>query len=126
MKADQPAEQPADQPADQPPATLTVNGPKLVRLEYTIRSLIEEMREAAPSSEDLADVGGVLDRLLAEVGSCLPDPLLEELARLVGPLGDGPVDGDTLRVVLAQLDGWLAALVAEALTAATEGQVAVT
>ena len=97
-----------------------VNGPKLIRLESALASVRSELQTVDPGSVADDRVDRLVLRLLVEVGSCLPEPLLEELRRLVGPnAGHGRV----ARLTLAQLEGWLGAVAMEALSALSAGQV---
>ena len=102
-----------------------VDGPKLMRLEGAVSAVLDELHHVDARAWDEPRVDQLVARTLAEVGSCLPDPLLDELGRLVGPLGDGERSPSTVRVVLAQLEGWLAAIMVEATAAVGAGQVVV-
>ena len=103
-----------------------VDGPKLMRLEGAVSAVLYELHHVDRRAWDEPRVDQLVARILAEVGSCLPDPLLDELGRLVGPLGEGDRSPSTVRVVLAQLEGWLAAILAEAMAAVADGQMVAT
>lgn len=97
-----------------------------MRLEGAVSAVLDELRHVDVRTWDDPRVNQLVARILAEVGSCLPDPLLDELGRLVGPLTDEERSPSTVRVVLAQLEGWLAAILAEAMAAVAAGAVVAT
>lgn len=80
-----------------------------------LEAVVAESRAVGLDSVEIDNLTSSLESFLVEVGSCLPESLLDELSALVGPLRVGPVDRTTFRVVLAQLEGWVRALAAEAL-----------
>lgn len=100
-----------------------IDGSKLMRLEGEVSAILEELHQVDGDAWDEPRVNQLVARILAEVGSCLPDALLDELRRLIGPLRDPAPGPSTVRVVLAQLEGWLSAVVAEAMSAVVVGQV---
>lgn len=102
---------------------MVVDGPKVMRLEGAVSAVLDELHHVDVRVWDEPRINQLVARILAEVGSSLPDPLLDELGRLVGPLVDGERHPSTVRVVLAQLEGWLAAVLAEAMAAVASGQV---
>lgn len=112
-------------PGPRPVPHDAVDGPKLMRLEGAVSAVLDELHHADAQAWDEPRVNQLVARTLAEVGSCLPDPLLDELGRLVGPLREDAPSPSTVRVVLAQLEGWLAAILAEALAAVASGRVVV-
>ena len=100
-----------------------IDGPKVMRLEGAVSAVLDELHHVDVRVWDEPRINQLVARILAEVGSCLPDPLLDELGRLVGPLTDGARSPSTVRVVLAQLEGWLGAVLAEAIAAVASGRV---
>lgn len=106
-----------------PPADTVIDGSKLMRLEGAVAAVLDELHHVEVRTWDEGRIDQLVARILAEIGSCLPDPLLDELVRLIGPLRDGVRSPSTVRVVLAQLEGWLSAVVAEAMSAVVMGQV---
>ena len=103
---------------DQPADGMTADGldaPKLLRLRQAIAALLGELHQIEPDSREEQRLIETVPRLLAEVGSSLPNPLLEELGMMVGPLRDGSLTGASARIVLAQVEGWVDALAMEAL-----------
>lgn len=117
---------PNDSPANAPSLPApdeVIDGSKLMRLEGAVAAVLDELHHVEVRKWDEPRIDQLVARILAEVGSCLPDSLLDELVRLVGPLKDGERSPSTVRVVLAQLEGWLSAVVAEAMSAVVIGQV---
>ena len=106
-----------------PPVDTVIDGSKLMRLEGAVAAVLDELHHVEVRTWDEERIDQLVARILAEIGSCLPDPLLDELVRLIGPLRDGVRSPSTVRVVLAQLEGWLSAVVAEAMSAVVMGQV---
>ncbi len=86
----------------------TVHGLKLLRLESALTALRRELHDLPAGLDAGPCVATAATRLLAEVGSTLPDALLEELHVLVGR-GDG-LSADEARVIVAQLQGWVEGL----------------
>lgn len=85
----------------------SADGPKLGRMHALASRLLEELHHGdldTPSRQRLKQLSFAL---LVEVGSALDDRLLDELGRLaVLPPCDDPSD-EELRVLDAQLVGWL-------------------
>ena len=87
----------------------TVQGLKLLRLDAALAAVRQELHDL-PVDRDVAPrVATTATRLLAEVGSALPDTLLDELHALVG-CGDR-LSLDEARVIVAQLQGWVEGLI---------------
>jgi len=89
-----------------------VNGAKVLRLQQALAALVDELRTVEADSDEERRLIRLVPLLLAEVGSALPDPLLDELEVLVGRR-PAELSPSAARVVLAQLSGWLTALAAE-------------
>src|SRR5579884_2019716 len=97
---------PNDSPANAPSLPApdeVIDGSKLMRLEGAVAAVLDELHHVEVRKWDEPRIDQLVARILAEVGSCLPDSLLDELVRLVGPLKDGERSPSTVRVVLAQL-----------------------
>jgi hypothetical protein len=111
---------------DQRPDTVlpddVVDGPKLIRLQRAIGSLLDEMHGLDRDRDEQVQLVKLVPRILAEVGSSLPNELLAELGLLVGPVPED-LTADGARVILAQVEGWVGALAAEALAAVRAGQI---
>jgi hypothetical protein len=97
-----------------------VNGGKLVRMTWMLDALFEELRSIPLDDPGRERLHHLLQRSLVEVGSSLPDGLLEELARLVAPVSDGHPTVGELQTVHAQVVGWLEGLLATASMAVTD------
>ena len=97
-----------------------VNGAKLVRMTWMLGTLFEELRGIPLDDPGRQRLHHLLQRSLVEVGSSLPDGLLEELALLVAPASDERPTVEELRTVHAQVLGWLEGLLATASMAVGE------
>jgi hypothetical protein len=96
-----------------------VNPEKLVRLTWMLGELFEELRGVPLDDPARARLHHLLGRALVELGSSLPDDLLEELATLMVAVDDTDPSTAELRTVQAQLLGWLEGLLATARMAVT-------
>lgn len=94
-------------PDHQPDADDGLQVLKLARLHQMITRLLDELHTStldAPSSRRVQELA---NRTLVQVGSAVPDPLLEELGRIASPLEPGDHSQAELRITQAQLLGWL-------------------
>jgi hypothetical protein len=93
------------------PGTDTITEPaKLLRIASMVRELLEETRQTSldePGRKRLAEIYG---RSVGELAGILSEDLREELASLAPPIDDGVPTESELRVVQAQLVGWLEGL----------------
>jgi hypothetical protein len=84
---------------------------KVMRIGSMIKQLLEEVRQAdldEPSRERLREI---YETSVTELSSALSPDLRDELARLTTPFeGESAPSGAELRVVKAQLVGWLEGL----------------
>ena len=87
---------------------------KLVRLSWMLVALLDETRVAGLDAHARARLASTVQRALAELGSALPDDLMEELAALVPLPVDRPPTQTDLLIVEGQLVGWLRGLLAPA------------
>lgn len=86
-----------------------LNATRLLRYAISLQSMVEELR-SIPSPIEVDHLSAIVGTRLDEADRFLPPALAAELHRLVAPvLTTGETDRD-LKVVLAQLDGWLAGL----------------
>jgi hypothetical protein len=86
---------------------VTINARKLARVHGMASALIDELHRGQLDDQSRARLERLSYDALVEMGSAVPDDMLEELHRLVQP-ADGPSATDAeLRVVWAQLLGWL-------------------
>ena len=85
---------------------------KLVRLAWMLVELLGETCATTLDTDARTRLAGAVQRGLAEVGSALPDDLVEELGQLIPlPRERPPAQGDLL-ILEAQLVGWLRGLLA--------------
>ena len=87
-----------------------VNAFKLARIHAMSEKLIDELHQGGLDDQSLARLEQVTGQTLVEMGSAVPDNLLEELAHLFGPSMGQPSEAE-LRVVWAAMLGWLHGLV---------------
>lgn len=84
---------------------------KVMRIGSMVKQLLDEVRGAqldVASRERLAEI---YDKSIAEIASSVSPDLAEELTSLALPFRDGEVPSESeLRVVKAQLVGWLEGL----------------
>lgn len=85
---------------------LVIDGTKLLRLEATLDAVLGELPTEVGGERETRRFDELTSRLLAEVGSTLPDPLLDELHRLLGSFPE-PLSLRQLRILLVQLEGWV-------------------
>ncbi|MFI6984856.1 proteasome activator [Embleya sp. NPDC050154] len=97
---------------DQRPLGELVPAPdRVMRVAEMIRHLLEELRDAPLDEPGRGRVRAVYERSLPELRRSLAPDLYEELERLTGPFaGVGAPSGAELRIVQAQLIGWLEGL----------------
>ena len=85
---------------------------KLVRLAWMLVDLLEETCATTLDADARTRLAGAVQRALAEVGSAVPNDLVEELGhQLRLPRGRPPTQADLL-ILEAQLVGWLRGLLA--------------
>ena len=105
-----PAEGAALLPDDQ---TDTIEQPaKIMRLGAMLRQLLAEIRADELDELSRSRLKEIYETSLAELESAVSEDLREELERVTMPLADGQAPTqDELRVVKAQLVGWLEGLI---------------
>lgn len=108
------------EPAAQPPGVVR-RPAEVLRLAMATREVLEALR-----TDDLTEAArrratAIYDRSVEELGDVLPDELREELASLVPSRGDRAPSASELRVIDAQLSGWLEGLL-QTMRAAMEVQ----
>jgi hypothetical protein len=99
---------PAPDVPDDPPqedSELVLSPGKVVRLGAMVDAIVEELHDGPVDSAARTRVRDLYRTALIEVGSTLSDPLLDELAHLQ-PAHHVDSDDD-LRIVVAQLAGWI-------------------
>jgi hypothetical protein len=84
---------------------------KLARMHGLVLNLLAELRHVELDPASAERLESLTQQTLVEIGSAVPDDLLAELGRVMGGAStDGPTP-DELRVVEAQLLGWLRGMV---------------
>ena len=84
---------------------------KVMRIGSMIKQLLEEVRTASLDEAARDRLREIYETSLLELGSALSPDLQAELARVTNPFGDGERPSEAeLRVVQAQLVGWLEGL----------------
>lgn len=84
---------------------------KVMRIGSMIKQLLEEVRNAELDGPARLRLKEIYDTSVQELSSALSPDLREELERVAIPFGDGDTPSDAeLRVVQAQLVGWLEGL----------------
>ncbi len=84
---------------------------KVMRIGSMIKQLLEEVRNAELDDPARDRLKEIYDTSVQELGSALSPDLREELERVAIPFGEGDTPSDAeLRVVQAQLVGWLEGL----------------
>ena len=80
---------------------------KLARLAWMFVALLDETRLATLDEQACARLASMVQRSLVELGSALPDELIQELGSLL-PRDDRRTPGQTdLLLLEAQVVGWL-------------------
>lgn len=87
-------------------ASGSIDGGKLLRLHDSLAAMVDEATHGELDAAVTGDLRTVTGRFLVEIGSALPDDLLEELRVLVGDDLVGATD-DELRLLRRQLLGWV-------------------
>jgi hypothetical protein len=84
---------------------------KVMRIGSMIKQLLDEVRSAELDDPARDRLKEIYDTSVQELGSALSPDLREELERVAIPFGDADTPSDAeLRVVQAQLVGWLEGL----------------
>ncbi len=84
---------------------------KVMRIGSMIKQLLEEVRNAEMDDPARDRLREIYDTSVQELGTALSSDLREELERVAIPFGDADTPSDAeLRVVQAQLVGWLEGL----------------
>jgi hypothetical protein len=84
---------------------------KVMRIGSMIKQLLEEVRTASLDEAARSRLQEIYETSLKELGSALSPDLQAELARVANPFSDGESPSEAeLRIVQAQLVGWLEGL----------------
>jgi hypothetical protein len=96
-----------------------IDGGKLLRLHDSLAAVVDESARGALDDRVAGDLRVVTGRFLVEIGSALPDDLLDELRLLVGDGLVGASD-DELRLLRRQLLGWVEGVLGALVVAAPD------
>lgn len=88
-----------------------LDGAKLARIHRMFERLLAEMRALELDAASIERLQELTQQALVTIGSAVPDELLLELHRVVGGPSTLPPTADELRVIEAQLLGWLHGIV---------------
>ncbi len=84
---------------------------KLLRLAHMIRSMLDEVQHTELDEAGRRRLADINERTVSQLQEVMSENLGEELVELSAPLhGDDTPSGSELRVVQAQLAGWLEGL----------------
>ena len=93
-------------------ASSIVQAPKLMRIASMTRALLDEIRQAPLDDAGRARLIEIHESSLLELQDVLSDDLREELAEMFSPVEAETATESELRLVQAQLVGWLEGLFA--------------
>jgi hypothetical protein len=83
---------------------------KLARMHALVARLLAELRDVTLDPASLVRLEALVQQTLVDIGSAVPADLLDELGRIFHRAARGRPTGDELRVVDAQMLGWLRGL----------------
>ena len=97
-------------PAEEGPEDVITSPAKVLRIGAMTKQLLDEVRQAPLDDAGRARLKDICETSVRELGECLSDDLRQELSRLTSPFtSDVPSEAE-LRIVQAQLVGWLEGL----------------
>jgi hypothetical protein len=88
-----------------------ISAPKLMRIASMTRALLDEVRQSELDDPGRRRLAEIHERSLEEMQEVLSEDLREELTEMFTPL-EGDISESELRIVQAQLVGWLEGLFA--------------
>jgi hypothetical protein len=100
-------EEPAD---DNEPGTYITEPSKLIRIASMTRAMLEEVRQSPLDEAGRLRLLHIYEASLHQLRDTLSDDLQEELASIFQPLQEETASESELRIVQAQLVGWLEGL----------------
>jgi hypothetical protein len=96
---------------EDPDESGTIHEPsKLIRIASMTRAMLEEVRQAPLDEAGRGRLAGIYHRSLDQLRGALSDDLAHELETIFDPLDRSDVSESELRLVQAQLVGWLEGL----------------
>ena len=99
-------------PADADAEGSYVSAPKLMRIASMTRALLDEARQEHIDEAGRRRLVGIYTRSIEEMQEVLSPDLQEELAEMFLPISQETASESELRIVQAQLVGWLEGLFA--------------
>jgi hypothetical protein len=96
--------------AQESPEDTIISPAKVLRIGGMTKQLLDEVRRAPLDDAGRARLREVYETSVRELGECLSPDLREELGRLTSPFNSDVPSEAELRVVQAQLVGWLEGL----------------
>jgi hypothetical protein len=104
-------EAPHEEPRHHDSAAMVTEPTKIIRIASMTRALLDEARSAGLDEGGRKKLTEIHDRSLAELREVLSDELLEEFDEVFEPVRSEEVPSESvLRIVQAQLIGWLEGL----------------
>jgi hypothetical protein len=89
-----------------------VSAPKLMRIASMTRALLDEVRQSDLDEPGRRRLAEIHERSLEEMQDVLSDDLRQELVDMFQPIDEATASESELRLVQAQLVGWLEGLFA--------------
>lgn len=108
----QPAEAELLEGVDEETSTSFIQAPKLMRIASMTRALLDELRHSDLDEAGRRRLVEIHERSLEEMQDVLSEDLQQELAEMFLPLSSETSTESELRLVQAQLVGWLEGLFA--------------
>ena len=103
------AEEP-EQEAGEDDAKVIHEPSKLIRIASMTRAMLDEARHAPLDDAGRRRLAGIYERTIDQLREALSDDLADEMESFFVPLGDAHLTESELRIVQAQLVGWLEGL----------------
>ena len=97
-------------PTEEGPEDVITSPAKVLRIGAMTKQLLDEVRHAPLDEAGRARLKEIYETSVRELGDCLSDDLRQELGRLTSPFTSEVPSEAELRVVQAQLVGWLEGL----------------
>lgn len=104
-----PAAEPGGPPAREPEAIIEHPG-KLLRIAHMVRTMLDEVRTVELDEAGRETMAQVHERVIESLSEVVSDDLKAELAQVLPDISGDVPTGSELRIVQAQLAGWLEGL----------------
>ncbi len=99
-----------DETAEDDEGTYVTEPSKLIRIASMTRAMLDEVRQAPLDDQGRVRLLGIYRASLDQLRDALSEDLREELATIFQPLEEATASESELRIVQAQLVGWLEGL----------------